>query len=48
MTKPYLTKIGLGRWWFYLDTKRKWTMRSHSFLGWTFLIISYNKSLEEA
>jgi len=43
----YLTKIGLGRWWFYLDTKRKHKARSHNLMGWPLIVISYRKLSEE-
>jgi hypothetical protein len=43
----YLTKVGFGRWWFYLDTKRKYKARSRNLLGWPLIVISYRKISEE-
>jgi hypothetical protein len=43
-SKPYLTKFGLARWWFYCDTKRKWKSRVRTFGGWPLIVVSYRKS----
>lgn len=40
----YLTKVALGRWWVYLDTRRKYKTRMVKILHWYFVIVSYRKS----
>lgn len=44
--KPYLTKVAFGRWWYYLDTRRKWKFRSYLIGGWPLIVVSYRKREE--
>jgi hypothetical protein len=42
-SKPYVTKLWLGRWWLYLDTRRAYKRRLGK-AGWYWGIVSYRKS----
>jgi hypothetical protein len=41
--KPHLTKFAYGRWWVYVDTRRKWKLRSFRVAGKWFVISSHRK-----
>lgn len=43
MTRPYLTKLWLGRWWVYVRTRRCYRRRTGK-LVWHWGIVSYRRS----
>lgn len=40
--KPYLTKVAIGRHWWYIDTNRRWSIERRLFGRWL-IVRSYRK-----
>jgi hypothetical protein len=46
MTKPYLTKVWIGRHWWYIDTDRKWKSKNFRFVRRWAGAVSYRKATD--
>jgi len=44
---PYLTKVWVGRHWWYLDTSKKYKQRNVKILGRWIGVVSYAKTREQ-